>query len=117
MGTLATVADRLNLWAMLSESGPVTSDAFAERAQINERYAREWLAAHACHGYLAYDNTTKQFTLPPEHAFVLADTDSPFYLGSMLAICLQVRRRRAAGTLRHRFLVRLRALHPHRLPQ
>src|SRR5262249_44486744 len=70
MGTLATVADRLNLWATLAESGPVTSDAFAEAAQINERYAREWLAAHACHGYLAYDSTTKQFSLPPEHAFV-----------------------------------------------
>jgi 2-polyprenyl-3-methyl-5-hydroxy-6-metoxy-1,4-benzoquinol methylase len=86
MGTLATVADRLNLWATLATSGPVTSDAFAEAAQINERYAREWLAANACHGYLAYDNATKQFTLPPEHAFVLADPDSPFYLGSMLTM-------------------------------
>ncbi len=86
MGTLATVADRLNLWQTLAESGPVTSDELAEKAQINERYAREWLAAHACHGYLAYDNATKRFTLPPEHAFILADVDSPFYLGSMLAM-------------------------------
>lgn len=86
MGTLSTVADRLGLWAILTQSSPLTSDEFAERAQINERYAREWLAAMACHGYLVYDNATKRFTLPPEQAFVLADADSPFYLGSMFAM-------------------------------
>jgi SAM-dependent methyltransferase len=37
----------------------------------------------ACHGYIAYDDATKHFTLPPEHAFCLADADSPFYLGSL----------------------------------
>jgi 2-polyprenyl-3-methyl-5-hydroxy-6-metoxy-1,4-benzoquinol methylase len=86
MGTLSTVADRLDLWTTLAQSGPVTSDEFAEAAQINERYGREWLAAMTCHGYLAYDNTTKRFTLPPEQAFILADVDSPFYLGSILTM-------------------------------
>ncbi|MFN8536992.1 MAG: class I SAM-dependent methyltransferase [Thermomicrobiales bacterium] len=82
MGTLSTVADRLGLWQHLVQGGPATSAAFAARAGIAERYAREWLSAMACHGYLAYDDGTKQFRLPPEHAFVLADPDSPFYLAS-----------------------------------
>ncbi len=82
MGTLNMVADRLDLWTKLAQSGPVTSDAFAEYAQINERYGREWLSAMACHGYLAYNDRTRQFNLPPEHAAVLADPDSPFYLTS-----------------------------------
>ena len=86
MGTLSTVADRLGLFQTLANSGPLTIAEFAQQASINERYAREWLSAMACHGYLAYDDATKRFTLPPEHAFCLSDADSPFYLGSMLAM-------------------------------
>ena len=83
MGTLSTIADRLGLWESLAEGGPATSAEFADRARINERYAREWLAAMACHGYIAYDDGTKRFRMPPEQAFVLVDADSPFYLGSL----------------------------------
>jgi 2-polyprenyl-3-methyl-5-hydroxy-6-metoxy-1,4-benzoquinol methylase len=84
MGPLSTVADRLGLFRTLAEGGPATSAEFAERAGINERYGREWLAAMACHGYLAYDDRDKRFRLPPEQAFCLVDADSPFYLGSAL---------------------------------
>jgi SAM-dependent methyltransferase len=81
MDLLGLIADRLGLWRILAAAGPVTSAEFAEDAQIDERYAREWLAAMACHGTLTYDDATGRFTLPPEHAFVLADQDSPLYLG------------------------------------
>lgn len=86
MDMLYLIADRLNLFQTLAKSGPVTSDEFAEQAQINERYAREWLSAMACHKALMYDNATKRFTLPAEHAAVLADPDSPLYLGSFPAM-------------------------------
>ena len=77
VGTLAVVGDRLGLFAKLAEHGPLTDEAFAERAGIHPRYAREWLSAMACHGYVTYDDTTKAFSLPPEHAFSLVDRDSP----------------------------------------
>jgi 2-polyprenyl-3-methyl-5-hydroxy-6-metoxy-1,4-benzoquinol methylase len=83
MGALSTVGDRLGLFQTLATSGPVTSSQFAERAGLHERYAREWLAAMACHGYLTYDATRGAFELPREHAFVLSQADSPFYLGSV----------------------------------
>jgi len=86
MGTLSVIADRLGLYNVLAEGGPATSEEFAARANINERYAREWLSAMACHGYAAFDNGTKQFRLTPEQAFVLADPDSPLYLGSFGAM-------------------------------
>ncbi len=86
MGVLNVIADRLGLFQTLAAVGPVTSDEFAEKAQINERYGREWLAAMACHGTLTYDNATRRFTLPPEHAAVLADVDSGLYLGSFPAM-------------------------------
>ncbi len=86
LGTLGVIADRLGLYTALAEGGPATSGAFAARANIEERYAREWLGAMACHGYIAYDDGSKQFRLPPEQAFVLADPDSPVYLASFGAM-------------------------------
>ncbi len=88
MGTLSTIGDRLGLFRVLHEGGPATSAEFADRAQIQERYAREWLAAMACHGYVAYDDAAKRFSLRPEQAFCLVDQDSPFYLASMLPLAL-----------------------------
>lgn len=86
MGTLTTVADRLGLYTALAEGGPATSAVFATRAQIDERYAREWLSAMACHGYIAYDDVSKAFHMPPEQAFVLANPDSPVFLASVGAM-------------------------------
>ena len=86
MGTLTLVADRLGLFPALAQAGAVTMEEFAERAGIHPRYAREWLSAMACHGYVAYDDATKKFHLPPEHALALADPDSPLYLTSLFAM-------------------------------
>jgi SAM-dependent methyltransferase len=86
MGTLSTVADRLGLFKTLARVGPVTSEGFAAKAEIDERYGREWLSAMACHGYVAYDDATKRFSMTPEQAFVLVDEDSPLFLASGLTI-------------------------------
>jgi SAM-dependent methyltransferase len=86
LGPLTAVADRLGLFQTLAASGPVTASEFASRANIHERYATEWLAAMACHGYVQYDHVSQTFTMPAEHAFVLANGDSPFYLGSIFSM-------------------------------
>jgi 2-polyprenyl-3-methyl-5-hydroxy-6-metoxy-1,4-benzoquinol methylase len=84
MGPLSTIGDRLGLFRALTAVGPMTSEEFAVHAQIDERYGREWLAAMACHGYIDYDDTSKRFTLSPEHAMVLANTESPLYLTGLI---------------------------------
>jgi SAM-dependent methyltransferase len=86
MGPLSAVADRLGLFQTLAAIGPVTAGEFASRARLNERYVREWLSAMACHGYVSYDRVTESFRLPPERAAVLADGNSPFYLGSCFSL-------------------------------
>ena len=80
MGPLTTIGDRLGLFTILAASEPVTSAEFAAHAEIQERYAREWLSAMACHGYVAYDDASQCFSMTPEQAFCLANPDSPFYL-------------------------------------
>jgi SAM-dependent methyltransferase len=86
MGPLSAVADRLGLFQSLRTVGPVTAAEFSAHAGLHERYAHEWLCAMACHGYVEYDRVGGTFRLSAEHAFVLADPDSPFYLGSLFSM-------------------------------
>ena len=77
---LASIGDRLGLFKILAANGPLTSAELAKRADVNERYAREWLAAMASAEYLTYDPTTARFTLPAEHAPALAQEGGPMFL-------------------------------------
>jgi hypothetical protein len=73
---MAGIGDRLGLFKALAQ-GPATSTELAERAHINERYAREWLNEMTSVGYLEHDPTSQLFMLPPEHVPVLAREGGP----------------------------------------
>ena len=76
-GALAYIGDRLGIWAAMAGIGPVTSGELADVTGLHERYLREWLATQTAVGYITYDPGTGRFSLPPEHAAVLADESSP----------------------------------------
>lgn len=80
---MAGIGDRLGLFKDLAANGPATSDELATRTGINERYAREWLRQLTSAGYLEYDPATGRFSLPPEHAPVLAEEGHPNFFGGM----------------------------------
>ncbi len=77
---LVRIGDRLGLYKTLQAKGPMTAAELAMKADIAERYAREWLSHQAASGYLTYDPASGRFTLPQEQAMVLAESDSPVYL-------------------------------------
>ncbi len=77
---LVRIGAALGLYKALHEGGPATSEELARRTGLAERYLREWLAHQAASGYLAYDQGSGRFTLPPEQAQVLADESSPFHM-------------------------------------
>ena len=79
---MASIGDRLGLFKQLAQA-PATSAQLAARAEINERYAREWLGAMASAGYVEYDPESHRFTLPAEHIPVLAQEQGPLFLGGM----------------------------------
>src|SRR5947199_4633965 len=80
---LAAIGDRLGLFKNLAEQGPATSTELASRTKLNERYLREWLGGMATAGYLNYDGATSRFSLPAEHASVLAQENGPFFVGGI----------------------------------
>ncbi len=79
---LVRIGEKLGLYRILHESGPLTATQLAAKANIAERYAREWLSHQTVSGYIEYDPATAKFTLPPEQAMVFAQEDSPVYLQS-----------------------------------
>lgn len=83
VSVMCSIGDQLGLFKELHTNGPATSAELAQRAAINERYAREWLSSMASAGYLTYDAVTQRFTLPAEHAPVLAQEGGPVFFGGM----------------------------------
>src|SRR5438034_11655994 len=79
---MASIRDRLGLFKQLAH-GPATSAQLATRADVNERYAREWLGAMASAGYVEYDPASERFTLPAEHMPVLAQEHGPIFFGGI----------------------------------
>ena len=79
-GVMVSLGDRLGLYRALDGAGPITSAELAERAGCAERYVREWLGSQVAAAYVDYDPVAETYELPPEHAAVLADPDSPTLL-------------------------------------
>ena len=80
-GLLSALGVRLGLFGALA-AGPATSSELAGRTGLAERYIREWLWGLHSAEYLRFDHKTKRFTLPAEHAAVLAIEDSPLCLAA-----------------------------------
>jgi SAM-dependent methyltransferase len=85
---LVTIGDELGLYRELAAAGPLSAAELAERTGTSERYVREWLNAQAAGGYVTYDAGERRYTLPPEHAAVLADPTSPFFMPGAFQLML-----------------------------
>ena len=76
------IGDRLGLYRAL-ERGPATAAELATRAGVDRRSAREWLEHQATSSLLRVDDPSaaeedRRYALPPEHATVLLDPESPY---------------------------------------
>jgi 2-polyprenyl-3-methyl-5-hydroxy-6-metoxy-1,4-benzoquinol methylase len=79
-GVMTNLGHKLGLYRAMAETGPISSHELALRTATNERSVREWLNGQLAGGYVQFDPATNQYFLPPEHAFVLANADSPVFL-------------------------------------
>jgi len=66
-----SLGHRTGLYDVLAELDPATSEQIAERAGLQERYVREWLAGQLAGGIVEHDPDTGTWWLPAEHALSL----------------------------------------------
>jgi len=76
---LVYIGRRLGLYRELA-TGPATAEELAARTGTSARYVREWLLNQVASGYVEHETASDSYTLPAEHAAVLADPTSPAYL-------------------------------------
>jgi SAM-dependent methyltransferase len=84
LGALSFIGDRLDLFKAMASAGPVTIEELAQRTRLHPRYLREWLNAMTAARYVVHDAASGTYVLPAEHAAVLAEETSPFFVGGFL---------------------------------
>ena len=85
-GLLLHIGDRLGLYKAMAGAGPITSATLAARTGTAERYVREWLGNQAAGGYVTYDPADGTYELPAEQAMVVANENSPVFLGGAFEV-------------------------------
>ncbi len=78
---LGYIGDRLGLFKAMAGAGLMTSAELAAKTGLNERYVREWLRAMVAAEYIDYDLSSGKYAMTDEQAFVLANEDSPMFVG------------------------------------
>src|SRR5208283_986037 len=79
VSAMVYLGDRMGLYAALNGAGPLTSEEFARKTGLHERWIREWLHGQATAGLIEYVGESR-FALSPEVGMVLADENSPMFL-------------------------------------
>jgi SAM-dependent methyltransferase len=85
---LSYIGDRLGLFKAMAGAGPLTVDDLTRKTRLHPRYVRAWLETMVAAEYIEYQPEGKRFLLPPEHAPVLADEESPLFMGGALEFLL-----------------------------
>lgn len=83
LGLLA-LADRTGMLATMARGGRMSVEEVAEQSGADRRYTEEILSGLAVAGVLEYDASDETFSLPDEHAAVVADDTSPYSLAGYL---------------------------------
>jgi 2-polyprenyl-3-methyl-5-hydroxy-6-metoxy-1,4-benzoquinol methylase len=65
---MTSIGHRTGLFDAMRDQPPMTSQALASKAGLNERYVREWLGAMVTAGVVEVDPEELTFRLPAEHA-------------------------------------------------
>lgn len=83
LGLMISIGHRTGLFEALKSGGAATSQELAERADLDERYVREWLGAMTTGGVVDLDRETRRYHLPVAHASFLG---RDAVLGNMAAM-------------------------------
>jgi 2-polyprenyl-3-methyl-5-hydroxy-6-metoxy-1,4-benzoquinol methylase len=71
LSLMISIGYKTDLFDIISELKPSTSEEISQAANLNERYVREWLGAMVTGNIIEYDPSTEKYLLPKEHSAFL----------------------------------------------
>ncbi|MDJ0825816.1 MAG: class I SAM-dependent methyltransferase [Rhodobacter sp.] len=71
------------LFQAMKDGAPVSAEDLAEKAGLTERYVEEWLNGMTAAGWLEHNEEAGTFSMPAEHAFLLASEGTDHYMGGL----------------------------------
>lgn len=80
---LGFVGVKTGLFRAMAGKGPLTTQQVVAGTKLQPRYVEEWLKGMTCAGYLEHDAAANTYTLPQEHAFLLASDGTDHYMGGL----------------------------------
>ena len=79
---MISIGHRTGLFDVMASLPPMSSEQIANKAKLDERYVREWLACMVTGRIVEYEFHSGTYKLPPEHAASLTRTAGLANLGS-----------------------------------
>ncbi|MCC6708239.1 MAG: class I SAM-dependent methyltransferase [Gammaproteobacteria bacterium] len=83
---LAFVGTETGLFRAMQGRGAMTESEVVNASGLQARYVEEWLKGMVAASYLDYDAQAATYTLPDEHAFLLASDGTDHFMGGMFAM-------------------------------
>lgn len=77
------IGQRTGLFKSMASAGPITHSELAEHTGLHPRYVEEWLKGMTAAGWLEFDTNDRTFSLPAEHAFLLASEGTDHFMGGL----------------------------------
>ena len=71
LAMMTSIGHRTGLFEVMDGLPAATSEEIARKADLNERYVREWLGSMVTGGFVIYQPGDRTYLLPAEHAAVL----------------------------------------------
>jgi len=81
---MAYIGVETGLFRAMAGKGPMLPEDGAAASGLQPRYVEEWLKGVTTAGYLEHDPKTGTFTLPGEHAYLLASEGADHFMGGLL---------------------------------
>ncbi len=80
---MAYIGTKTGLFKTMAGKGPLTAEAVTADSGLQPRYVEEWLKGMVATGYLEYDPDAGTFSLPEEHAYLLASEGTDHFMGGL----------------------------------
>jgi len=80
---MADIGTRTGLFRAMAHKGAMTVEAVTDASGLQARYVQEWLAGMVAGEYLEYDPDGETYTLPDEHAWLLASEGTDHFAGGL----------------------------------